>query len=147
MNYVNEIEVIYKPRLDITPLQKITSAENIVSFFRDVWADDIEFRERFYVLYLNKQNKILGYYLLSIGSSCATVVETKMVFQPAINLHACSIVLAHNHPSGNRNPSNADLKLTSTIVNAGKILDVPVLDHIILTVDNFYSFVENNCLN
>ncbi len=142
-HYVNEIEVLYKPRLDLAPLQKITTDKEIAMFLQTIWADDIEYRERFYAVYLNRQNKILGYYLISVGGCSGTVVDTKMIFQPAINLHASSIILAHNHPSGNINPSQADLTLTNKIVQAGKVLDIPITDHIILTVNNHYSFLHN----
>lgn len=146
MNYVNEIEVLFKPRLDIITLDKVTNQYDAVEIFRSIWDNDIEYRERFYVIYLNRQNKVLGYYLISVGSSCGTVVETKMIFQPAINLHASSIIIAHNHPSGNLNPSEADIKLTKKICEAGSILEIPVQDHIILTVDSFYSFGQHNIL-
>lgn len=142
-HYVNEIEVMYKPRLDLTPLQKITSDKEIAMFLQTIWADDIEYRERFYAVYLNRQNKILAYYLISVGGCSGTVVDIKMIFQPAINLHASSIILAHNHPSGNTNPSQADITLTNKIVQAGKVLDIPITDHIILTIDNHYSFLHN----
>lgn len=146
MNYVNEIEVMYKPRLDITPLQKITSSKEIVDFLRSIWHDDIEYRERFYAVYLNRQNKILGYHIVSVGGAAATVADTKLIFQPALKLHANSIIIAHNHPSGKNNPSETDLKLTSNLYKSGKILSIPILDHIILTINNYYSFLENNCL-
>ena len=142
-NYVNEIEIIYKPRLDINILEKVSSEVDTTNFLRSIWADDMELRERFYAIYLNRNNKILGYYIVSIGGSCSTVVDTKMIFQPAINLHASSIILAHNHPSGNLNPSELDKTLTQRIVKAGKILEIPILDHLILTVDKHYSFLQN----
>jgi len=144
VNYVNEIQVLYKPRLDLTPLTKIVSSTEIVTFLNTIWTDDIEYRERFYAVYLNRQNKILGYYLISIGGCSGTVVDTKMIFQPAINFHASSVILAHNHPSGNRNPSVQDIRLTKRIVEAGKLLEIPILDHVILTVDSYYSFLTNN---
>ena len=145
-HYVNEIEVIYKPRLDLTPLQKIRSDTETVEFLRSIWADDIEYRERFYAIYLNRQSKILGYYLISVGGNNGTVVDNKMVFQPAINLHSSGIVIAHNHPSGNLNPSSADIHLTKKIVDAGKALEIPILDHIILTVNSHYIFANNGNL-
>lgn len=144
VSYVNEIEVIFKPRLDITPLTKVISNTETVNFLRSIWADDIEYRERFYAVYLNRQNKILGYFIISVGGGHCTVVDTKMIFQPAINSHASYIILAHNHPSGNINPSDIDLRITKRIVEAGKILEIPILDHIILTVNNSYSFLYNN---
>lgn len=144
VNYVNEIEVIFKPRLDITPLTKIISSTETVDFLKLIWADDIEYRERFYAVYLNRQNKILGYFIISVGGCSSTIVDTKMIFQPAISSHASSIIIAHNHPSGNINPSEQDVRITKRIVEAGKLLEIPILDHIILTVDSYYSFLTNN---
>lgn len=146
MNYVSEIEILYKPRLDIVTLDKVKNLHDAIDIFRSIWENDIEYRERFYAIYLDRRSKVLGYYLLSVGSSCATIVETKMLFQPAINLHASSIVVAHNHPSGNLKPSEADRRLTKRICEAGNILEIPIQDHIILTVDSFYSFAQNNII-
>lgn len=142
-NYVNEIQVLYKPRLDLNTLTKIVSSTEIVTFLNSIWTEDIEYRERFYAVYLNRQNKILGYYLISIGGCSGTVVDTKLIFQPAINLHASNIILAHNHPSGNTNPSEQDIRMTKRLVEAGKLLEIPILDHVILTVNNHYSFLTN----
>ena len=144
VNYVNEIQVLYKPRLDLKPLTKLVSSTEVVEFLNSIWTEDIEYRERFYAVYLNRQNKILGYYLISIGGCSGTVVDTKLIFQPAINLHASSIILAHNHPSGNTNPSEQDIRMTKRLVEAGKLLEIPILDHVIITVDNHYSFLTNN---
>ncbi len=146
-NFVNEVEVIYKPRLDTVELTKVIKSSDVVDFLRKIWADDIEYRERFYAIYLNRNNKILGYYLVSMGSSCGTVTEPKMIFQPAISMHASSIILAHNHPSGNINPSSSDLKLTASMCKAGQFLEIPILEHIILTKSHFYSFADNGNLS
>lgn len=145
--YVNEIEVLYKPQLHTKDLLKIKSSQDVIPFLRSIWSEDIEYRERFYAVYLNRQNKILGYFLISIGGSSGTVAEPKMIFQPAINMHASSIILAHNHPSGNTNPSEIDLKLTTKICKAGTYLEIPVIEHIILTASDYYSFADNGNLN
>jgi DNA repair protein RadC len=146
-NFVNEVEVLYKPRLDTIELTKVVKSADVVDFLRKIWADDIEYRERFYAVYLNRNNKILGYYLVSMGSSCGTVTEPKMIFQPAICMHASTVIIAHNHPSGNTKPSDTDLKLTSRLCKAGQFLEIPILEHIILTKSEFYSFSDNGNLN
>ena len=144
--YVNEIEVLYKPRFESVRLTKVMKSADVAEFLRKIWTDDIEYRERFYAVYLNRQNQIIGYYLISIGSSCATIAEPKMIFQPAITMHASCIIIAHNHPSGSKNPSEADFKLTKKLTEAGKILEMPILEHIILTADGYYSFADNGNL-
>lgn len=145
-NFVNEVEVLYKPRLDVIELTKVVKSADIVNFLRKIWTDDIEYRERFYAVYLNRCNKILGYCLLSMGTSCGTIVEPKMIFQPAISMHASCIILAHNHPSGNTKPSEPDLRLTAKLCKAGQFLELPILEHIILTKSEYYSFSDNGNL-
>lgn len=145
-SYANEIEIVYKPNLSAANLTKIESAHEAVEFLRSIWPDDLEFRERFYAIYLNRQNKILGYFLISIGGVSGTFVDAKLVFQPAFAMHASSIILAHNHPSGNLKPSTADEKLTKNLATVGKLLDLQVLEHIILTNESFYSFANNSLI-
>ncbi len=147
MIYAGEVEIKYKPQLHTLDLPKITSARQVVDFLRTVWADDIEYRERFYAVYLNRNNRLLSYSLLSTGSSSGTVADMKMIFQPALLLHASSVMLAHNHPSGNTNPSELDIRLTRKAYQAGQILEVVVLDHLILTASGYHSFTENDNMN
>lgn len=144
--FAKEIEIVYKPNLSAANLIKIESAYDAVEFLRSIWPDDLEFRERFYAVYLNRQNKILGYFLISVGGISGTFVDAKLVFQPAFAMHASGIILAHNHPSGNLKPSGNDEKLTKNLVTAGKLLDMQVLEHIILTNDSFYSFANNSLI-
>lgn len=82
---------------------------------------------------LNRMNKVLGIYLISVGGFAGTVCDPKVVFQAALKTNASSIILAHNHPSGNLKPSDADLQLTEKLKKGGKLLDIAVLDHLILT--------------
>ena len=142
-SFVNEIQVNFKPKNVLSTLSKITKSKEIEAFLRQIWDDDIQFRERFYCIYLNRQNRILGYYLLSTGSSSGTVVDIKMIFQPAFNLHASSIIMAHNHPSGNLSPSIQDETLTKKVKRVCQDMDFCLLDHIILTYDSYYSFNDN----
>lgn len=95
---------------------------------------------------LNRANKVLGYYLVSIGGLTGTVVDQRIIFQVALKANACSIILAHNHPSGQLTPSQADIDLTKKIVSAGQFLDITVLDHIILTAENSYSFADEGLM-
>ena len=103
----------------------------------------IELQEEFKVIYLNRNNEVLGIYHLSKGGNSGTVVDPKLTFSVALKCNASSVVLAHNHPSGNLSPSRADIQITKKMVKGGKLLDIVVLDHIILSKDSYYSFADN----
>jgi DNA repair protein RadC len=99
--------------------------------------------EEFWILMLNRSNHIIGRHRVSIGGVTGTVVDAKMVFKPALDALACSIVLAHNHPSGKLQPSSQDIDLTRKLKKAGESLDIQVVDHLIIAQSGFYSFADN----
>lgn len=99
--------------------------------------------EEFWAIFLNKRNVVLKYKKITQGGWNSTIVDQKQVFQMALQEGATSIVLAHNHPSGTLHPSHADIQITQTLVKAGRILDIPVSDHIIITQSGFYSMADN----
>ena len=125
---------------------KITSPDEAADFIRQFYFDDIEIFESFFILLLNQANKTIGYAKISQGGIAGTVIDVRIIAKYAIESLATSVILAHNHPSGNINPSQADLNMTQKIKSGLNILDIKVFDHIILTVDNFYSFETNNIL-
>ena len=98
--------------------------------------------EEFWILLLDRSNKVINKVQISIGGVSGTVVDPKIVYKRALEQYAVSIILAHNHPSGNLTPSQADLKLTEKLKNAGKFLDLQVLDHLIVTDSGYYSFAD-----
>lgn len=102
--------------------------------------------EQFWVLLLNQANKVLAKHNISQGGITATVVDPKIVFQIALKENATSIILAHNHPSGNLKPSQADISLTEKLKKAGEFLDLKVLDHLIVTQSDYYSFADEGKL-
>lgn len=98
--------------------------------------------EEFWLIMLNRANLVIKKELISRGGVSGTVVDTKIIFKTAIGNHASSIIICHNHPSGNLKPSDADLKITKNIKEAGKIMEIPLLDHLIITDNGFYSFAD-----
>lgn len=102
--------------------------------------------EEFWILLLNRANEVIGRNNLSKGGVSGTVVDAKMIFKMAIEKLASAIILAHNHPSGNLRPSQADISLTNKIRDAGNILDIPVLDHLIIGNGAYYSFKDEGIL-
>jgi len=138
-----EIEVSYKPsKIELNP-GKISSSRDVSELLRNFFSDFMEYREAFYALYLNRANTPIGIYQLSIGGQTGTVVDPKMIMQVAAKSHACVIILAHNHPSGNLQPSDADISLTKKIKKACEIFDIVLLDHIILTESSYFSFADD----
>jgi DNA repair protein RadC len=97
-------------------------------------------------LYLDRGYHILGIHNLSKGGLSGTVVDVRMIFQGALKANAHSIILSHNHPSGNQEPSKEDQDLTQKIKEGGKLLDIKLLDHIIMTKDSFLSFMDKGYL-
>lgn len=98
--------------------------------------------EQFWVLLLNQANKVIRLVNISDGGVSGTIVDPKKVFKMALEYNACNLILCHNHPSGNLVPSGNDLKLTSKMVDAGKMLEIRVLDHIIIGQNDYYSFAD-----
>lgn len=103
--------------------------------------------EEFWVAYLNRGNRIISVERHSQGGVSGTVCDIKTIMQPAVAYTASAIALAHNHPSGNLRPSNADRLLTTKVVSAGKHLDIYIIDHIIITETGYFSFADDGILN
>ncbi len=144
---VAEIQIIYHNQVRPADMRKITKSSDAFDILRDIWSDQLEHVEEFYILLLNKANKVLGYKLISQGGISGTVVDPKLVFQTALKANASSMILAHNHPSGNKLPSDADEKITQKCKSAGIFLDITILDHLIVTPDdNYYSFADEGKL-
>jgi DNA repair protein RadC len=102
--------------------------------------------EEFWVLMLNRANKVLLRYNVSKGGMTGTVIDVRMIMKKALETRAASIILSHNHPSGNKQPSTADTKITQKLKDAGAIMDIPVLDHVIITDNGYFSFADEGFL-
>ena len=124
--------------------QKVTSPQEIANIFIPMLRDDT--KERFIVVCLNSSNKIIKHETISIGSLNSSVVHPREIFKVAIDCSSASIILIHNHPSGNPEPSNEDIRITKKVVESGKILDIPVFDHLIIAGDTYTSFVEKRLI-
>src|SRR5690606_20441668 len=102
--------------------------------------------EEFWVLMMNRANVIINGIRISQGGVTGTVADTRIIFLRALEEKACAVILCHNHPSGNLKPSESDIALTTKLREAGKIMDIPVLDHIIFTDMGYYSFADEGTL-
>lgn len=123
---------------------KISTSRDVYNYFQPILCDHKH--EEFWILLLNRSNKIIGRKKISEGGVSGTVVDPKIIFKHAIDELATSIVLCHNHPSGVVKPSQADMQLTQKFKEAGKVLDIGVLDHIIIGEKGYYSFADENVL-
>ena len=143
---VSEVQLKYRPQ-PIT--ETIHSAKEIHSFLiKRVYDEDtIGYKETFKLLLLNNANKIIGYTTVSEGGLTSTLVDVRVVMQTALVCNATSIILTHNHPSGNPRPSTLDDNLTKKIKSACELLDIRLLDHIIVTpYDSYYSYNDEGSL-
>lgn len=122
----------------------ISAPVDAVAFFRKKIGDCVQ--ERFAALYLNARNVPIGWQEVSRGSVSASIVHPREVFLPAISLVASSLILAHNHPSDDPTPSKDDVDLTRRMVSAGQILGIEVLDHLVITSQDFLSLKERGLL-
>jgi DNA repair protein RadC len=102
--------------------------------------------EEFWVVYLNNSNKLLSFECVSKGGMTATLADVRTIFSEALNRKATALVLAHNHPSGRNEPSASDITLTKKMVEAGRIMDINVLDHLIITHQSYFSFADEGLL-
>ena len=143
---VSEVRLSYHSKVQISDSPQITSSKDAANVLWANWSNDLELLESFNVLLLNRANRVKGIFTASKGGVSGTVVDAKIIFAAAIKSLACSIVISHNHPSGNLQPSKVDIDLTNKLVEAGKVLDVTVLDHLILTTEGYYSFADEGLI-
>ena len=141
MPVIAEVSLSYKSTRPVDTLPRITSPDEAAAYLRSIWDDgQLDFREQFILVLLDNQKHVLGWNLVSSGGPTATIVEIASIFQAALLGNANSVLLAHNHPSGNPKASSADIKLTKRAVEAGKLLGITVDDHIILYRGGYTSF-------
>ena len=147
--FINEV-TLKKVKTDLPFLNyQIKSSTDAADFLiKNVYdLDTIELFESMYVLFLNRANRIINYAKISEGGVNGTVCDPKKVFQFALLTNSSGILLSHNHPSANRRPSEADIKLTQKIKEAGKFLDIELFDHIIICPGtDHYSFADEGRL-
>lgn len=128
------------------PKAKITSSKDAEQFIRQFYFDDIGIYESFFILLLNRSNITTGYAKISQGGTAGTVVDIKIIAKYIADTLAHGIILAHNHPSGNTNPSQADYTITKNVQKAAQLFDCTLLDHVILNEETYFSFADNGKL-
>jgi DNA repair protein RadC len=143
----SEIQLYYKTKVKPSERAIIRYSQDAYLIFKQHWQEDkLEFVEEFKVMLLNRANKVLGIVDISSGSTSNTIADPRIIFAAAIKANASGIIVSHNHPSGNLTPSQADIDLTRKLKEGGKLLEVQVLDHVIISTEGYYSFADEGLI-
>jgi DNA repair protein RadC len=145
--HVAELSIEYRTKVKPRDRPKVLSAHDAYVVFQKSWNEHtIDLMEEFKVLFLNNGNRVLGICSFSIGGITGTCTDIRLVYGAALKLCACGIIICHNHPSGSLKPSNADKQLTEQFRAAGKLLDIRLLDHLLISSGGYYSFEDKGAL-
>lgn len=129
---------------EVQYVPQIRSSKDVSDIFQPLLSDLLH--EEFWILFLNRSNKVISRMKLSQGGISGTVTDVRLVMKKAIECLASGIIVCHNHPSGNLNPSESDNKITQKIKEAGNLMDIQLLDHLIISDKDYYSFADNGVL-
>ena len=132
------------PEYSDLPKKKITSPQDFYDLFNPLLKE--EAKEVFLVAWLSSSNRVQGFEIISAGSLNSSIVDPRSVFRSAIVANCANIIIAHNHPSGNSDPSSEDISITKKLVEVGKIIEINIFDHIIFAEDKYTSFVERRLI-
>lgn len=147
LNQISEIKLTYTRKVKASERPKVSSSQDAYTLFRENWDDlTINLYEEFKILLLDTNGQCMGIVPISQGGVSGTIADGKLIFAAALKARASSIILGHNHPSGNLKPSTPDKSLTNNFVSGGHYLGLRVLDHIILTDDNYTSFADEGLI-
>jgi DNA repair protein RadC len=138
---VREIDITFKE--EKIAFNQVRSSKDAYQFIKDVLFEGMEIQEHFVVLFLSQSNQIIGYYRHSKGTINSTQVDIELVMAVAIKSLSKAMIVSHNHPSGNKEPSEADRTVTKRLKQAAALFDISVLDHVIVTNEGYYSFADS----
>lgn len=145
ISIVTALELGKRQRLSLAlSIPKITCSKDAYEIFQPIIGD--LHHEEFWILHLNNNNKVIDKQLISQGGLTGTLVDLRIIFKKSLELLSTGIILGHNHPSGKLQPSKADIQLTQKIKNAANTLDIKVLDHLIVTQKDYFSFADEGTL-
>ena len=140
---IAEIELVYRTNVKASQRPQVTTSKEVYQILMQCWdKNKIEFVEQFKILLLNRGGRVLGIFEVSSGGVSGTIADPKLIFSAALKANASSLILAHNHPSGNTAPSEADRALTKKVKKAGELLEISVLDHVIVTTEGYRSLAD-----
>lgn len=147
LHIISEIQVSYRPQVMPSQRPKITGAADAFKILKSTWDEDkILFFEEFKVLHLNRANRVIGLQYVSSGGIDHTLADPRIIMGVALKSCAVGLILAHNHPSCNLNPSESDIKLTEKISASCRILGLALMDHLIISPTAYFSFADEGIL-
>lgn len=142
---VSEIKISYNP--NFTENYRIENSKQTYELMLNGWDENtLQMQEEVKLLLLNRNNRVLGVFQLAKGGLTGCVVDVRIILSIALKTLATGLILVHNHPSGNLKPSKADLDITKKLKNSCDLLDISLLDHLIITKQDYFSFAENGLL-
>jgi len=145
LDTIAEIEISYNPEIRPSDRIQIKGSDKVADVLIQDW-ENLELYETFKIMLLNRANRVLGVSTHSKGGIAGTVIDVRLILATALKAGACQIIIAHNHPSGNLNPSEVDMTITNKIKAGCKAVDITLLDHIILTSESFFSFSDEGLI-
>lgn len=144
---VAEVQLSYRPHFNAQERPQINSSNKAYDVLLHNWDMNlISFIEQAKMILLNRNNRVLGIVNLSTGGGGSTVMDSRVIFAIALKSTATSIILCHNHPSGNLTPSNEDVRITEKLKQAGKLLEIEVHDHLIISGGGYFSLADEGCM-
>lgn len=144
---VAQVELVYRNRVKASERPVVHNSDEAYKLLINNWdMNRIELVESFKIILLDRRNSCLGISEISSGGISCSTADPKIIFATALKSRASNLILAHNHPSGNIVPSNSDIAISRKLREAGKVLDINVLDHLIVTPDQYYSFANEGKL-
>jgi DNA repair protein RadC len=147
LSRIAEVELVYRNFIKPSDRPQVQESKIAYQHFLESWSENkIEFVEQFKIMLLSRACRILGILEISTGGVSGTVADVRLIYTAALKGNAAGLILAHNHPSGSLKPSDADIQLTRKICEAGKLLDIKIEDHLIITTEGYYSFADEGLL-
>lgn len=146
-NKITEIDIVYHNKKKASEQPRVVTSQEAYTLFSNAWdKGKIELQEQFKVMLLDRKNSCIGISTHTTGGLSGCLVDLRLVFAMALKARASSIIIAHNHPSGNAEVSEADKFLTQKFAEAGKLLDIKVLDHIVVNKEGYTSFSDKGIM-
>lgn len=145
--YLQEIKLsLTKTEEHPVQYETLTTSRDAAALFKVLFADEIGMFESVFVIYLNQKNTVIGWRKISQGGIASSIVDVRLVLVPALNCLASGFIMCHNHPSGNLRPSEEDRRITKQLHEVGKIMSINLLDHLIITEKDFFSFADEGLI-
>jgi DNA repair protein RadC len=145
---ISEVKLVYRTKIKASERLQVKSSRDAFEIFMSAWdLDSIEHVEEFKLMLLTRSNKVLGIASISKGGISGTVTDVRIILQYAIKANACGLIICHNHPSGNLQPSESDLAITRKIKDSAILMDITLLDHLILIPEGrYYSMADEGII-